>query len=161
MPCPYKLETRNWKLETNNSRGFNPRNEGVREATLHVRVVAVGVPGEIIFLHALGQLRRFPFELQRGFEPVAAGGDAVHALLIERKRKHIAAWHAVAGFGQQALNAARGVKAEIVAMRAPENLIDFGFELNIDGILCFFDYRIEDDEAAAVFQHPEHFTDDA
>jgi hypothetical protein len=37
-----------------------------------VRVVAVGVPGEIIFLHALGELRRFLFELQRGFEPVAA-----------------------------------------------------------------------------------------
>jgi len=51
---------------------LHARDQRVRKTALHVRVVAVGVPGEIIFLHALGELRRFLFELQRGFEPVAA-----------------------------------------------------------------------------------------
>ena len=41
----------------------------VGKTSFHVRVIAVGVPGEIIFLHALG---RFLFQFQRGFEPVAA-----------------------------------------------------------------------------------------
>ena len=91
------------------------------------------------------------WQFQRGFEPVTAGRDTVHPFLIETVRKNVAARHAITGFSQQMLNAARGVVTKVISMCAPKNLIDLRLELDIDGILGFFDDRIEHDEPAAVF----------
>jgi hypothetical protein len=62
---------------------LHTRDQCVRKPALYVHVIAVGVPGEIIFLHALGEFRGFFFQFQRGFEPVTAGGNTVHPFLIE------------------------------------------------------------------------------
>jgi len=69
-------------------------------------VIAVGVPAEVVFLHALGELWRFIFQFQGGLEPMAPGRDAVHAFLIERIRKHARARHAETGLGQPRQHAA-------------------------------------------------------
>ena len=54
-----------------------------------------------------------------------------------------------------------GVKAKALAMGAAKDLIDLGFQRHVDGIFRLFDDRIEDDEAAARFEHALDFTDDA
>ena len=54
-----------------------------------------------------------------------------------------------------------GVKAKALAMGAAKDLIDLGFERDVDGIFRLLDDRIEDDEAAAVLEHALHFADDA
>ena len=53
------------------------------------------------------------------------------------------------------------MKAEIIAVGAAEDLIDFRLERHVHGIFCLFDDRIEDHEPPAVFQHPQHFVHDA
>ena len=53
------------------------------------------------------------------------------------------------------------VKAKTVAMGAAKYLVDLGLQRHVDGILGFFDDRIEDDEAAAWFKHALDFADDA
>ena len=80
---------------------------------------------------------------------MAAGGDAVHAFLVERIGNHALARHAVTGLGQQTLDAADRVKAKALAMGAAKNLIDLGLQRHVDGVFRLFDDRIEDDEAAA------------
>src|SRR5215470_11161566 len=49
---------------------LHPANKSIREATFDVGVIAVGVPGKIVFLHPLCQLRRFFFQLLRRLAPV-------------------------------------------------------------------------------------------
>lgn len=49
------------------------------------------------------------------------------------------------------------MEAEIVAMRAPEHLIDLGLKSNVGGVLRVLDHGIEYHEPAAIFQHAEHF----
>jgi hypothetical protein len=126
-----------------------------------VSVVAVRVPGKIIFLHAFSQLRRFLFELKRRFQPMTAGRDSVHSFLVERVRQNIGAWDTIAGFRQQTLNAARGVKAKLRAVRAPEDLIDSCLQCGIHRVFGFFNNGIEHNEPAAALQHSHHLFNDA
>ena len=48
------------------------------------------------------------------------------------------------------------MEAKIVAMRAPEHLIDLGLKRNVGGVLRVLDHGIEYHESAAIFQHAEH-----
>ena len=48
------------------------------------------------------------------------------------------------------------MKAKVVAVGAAKDLVDLGFESDVDGVLGFFDDRIEHDETAAVLEHPQH-----
>jgi len=57
-----KLETRNSEPETNQLCWFDPGDYRIRKTSLHVGVVAVGVPGKIVFLHAFGELVREPVD---------------------------------------------------------------------------------------------------
>src|SRR5690242_21898308 len=66
-----------------NSRRLHSGDQRVRETSFHVRVIAVRMPCEIILLHALGQLWILLLNFQSRFEPMPAGGDAIHAFLIE------------------------------------------------------------------------------
>lgn len=124
-------------------------------------MIVVPVPGEIILLHALGQFRRFGFQLFGHFEPVTSGGNSVHAFLIERIRQNVGAGNAVAGLREQALDTARRMKAKIRAVRAPEHLIDFCLQGDVHRVFGFFDDRIENDESAAALQYPHDFLDHA
>ena len=49
------------------------------------------------------------------------------------------------------------MKAKVFAVGAAEHLVDLRFQRDIDGILGFLDDRIEDDEAATVLEHAQHF----
>ena len=62
---------------------FHPGDQRVGKCALHVRVIAVGMPGEIVLLHTFGQLRVFLFDFQGRFEPMPARWDVIHAFLIE------------------------------------------------------------------------------
>ena len=119
----------------------------------------MGMPGEIVLFHALGQFRIFLLNLQSRFEPVATGGNPIHSFLIERIGQNIRARHAVTRFGQQSLNAAGGVIAKIFAVGAAKNLVDFRFERDIHCILRFLDDGIDDDKTPAVLEHAQHFAD--
>lgn len=114
------------------------------------------VPGKVSFLHPFRQLGRIAFQFFGNLEPVAPGGDAVHPLLIERVRQKIAAGNAKTRLRQQPLDAARRVKAKIIAVGAAEHLIDLGLERHVHRVLRLFEYRIEHDKPPAVFQHPHH-----
>jgi hypothetical protein len=50
------------------------------------------------------------------------------------------------------------MKAKIIAVRAPEHLIDLGLESDIDGVLRVIDHRIENHEPTSIFQYPQHFS---
>ena len=92
---------------------------------------------------------------------MTAGGDALHSFLVEGVRNYINTRNAVTGFGQQSLNAARRMKAKIIAVGAAKHLVDLGFEGDIDRVFRFLDDRVEDDEPGAVFQYAQHFPDHA
>ena len=49
------------------------------------------------------------------------------------------------------------MKAKIIAVRAPEHLIDFCLKGDVDGVFRVLDHRIEDHEPAPIFQYAEHF----
>src|SRR6266508_5684584 len=53
------------------------------------------------------------------------------------------------------------MKTEVVAVGAPKHLIDLSLDLDVDGVLGLFDDRIQHDESAAVFQHPQNFPNHA
>ena len=51
-----------------------------------MRMIGVFMPGKIIFLHPLGEFRRFAFQFFGGFQPVAPGRNTIHPFLIEGVR---------------------------------------------------------------------------
>jgi hypothetical protein len=49
------------------------------------------------------------------------------------------------------------MKTKIIAVRAPEHLIDLGLKSDVDGVLGVLDHGVENHEPAPIFQHPQHF----
>jgi hypothetical protein len=49
------------------------------------------------------------------------------------------------------------MKAKVIAVRAPEHLIDLGLKSNVDGVLRFLDHGIEYHEPASIFQYAKYF----
>jgi hypothetical protein len=131
--------------------------QSVRKAPLDVDMVVVFVPREVILFQARRQFRRFGFQFLSGLQPVLAGGNAVHSLLIERVGQNVGARNAIASFCQQPLDTAGGVKPKIVAMRAPKHLINLSLKSNVDRVLRLLDHGVENHEPAPIFQHPQHF----
>jgi hypothetical protein len=131
--------------------------QSVRKAPLDVDMVVVFVPREVILFQARRQFRRFGFQFLSGLQPVLAGGNAVHSLLIERVGQNVGARNAIASFCQQTLNTAGSVKTKIVAMRAPKHLINLSLKSNVDRVLRLLDHGVENHEPAPIFQHPQHF----
>ena len=64
-------------------RGFDAGDQRIGKCALHVRVIAVRMPGEIILLHAVGEFRIFLLNFQGRFEPVPSRGDAIHPFLVK------------------------------------------------------------------------------
>jgi hypothetical protein len=131
--------------------------QSVRKAPLDVDMVVVFVPREVILFQARRQFRRFGFQFLSGLQPVLAGGNTIHSLLIERVRQNVGARNAIASFCQQPLDTAGGVKPKIVAMRAPKHLINLSLKSNVDRVLRLLDHGVENHEPAPIFQHPQHF----
>jgi hypothetical protein len=131
--------------------------QSVRKAPLDVDMVVVFVPREVILFQARRQFRRFGFQFLSGLQPVLAGGNAVHSLLIERVGQNVGARNAIASFCQQSLDTAGCVKPKIVAMRAPKHLINLSLKSNVDRVLRLLDHGVENHEPAPIFQHPQHF----
>jgi len=50
------------------------------------------------------------------------------------------------------------MKAKIIAVRAPEHLIDLCLKSDVDGVLCVLDHRIKNHEPTSIFQYPQHFS---
>jgi hypothetical protein len=136
---------------------LHPTDKGVRKAPLDVDMVVVFVPREVILFQARRQFRRFGFQFLSGLQPVLAGGNTIHSLLIERVRQNVGARNAIASFCQQPLDTAGGVKPKIVAMRAPKHLINLSLKSNVDRVLRLLDHGVENHEPAPIFQHPQHF----
>ena len=49
------------------------------------------------------------------------------------------------------------MKAKVIAVRAPEHLIDLGLNSNVDGVLRFLDHGVENHEPASIFQYAKYF----
>jgi hypothetical protein len=49
------------------------------------------------------------------------------------------------------------MKAKVIAVGAPEHLIDFRLKGDIDGVLRFLDHGVENHEPASIFQYAKHF----
>jgi hypothetical protein len=131
--------------------------QSVRKAPLDMDMVVVFVPREVILFQARRQFRRFGFQFLSGLQPVLAGGNTIHSLLIERVRQNVGARNAIASFCQQSLDTAGCVKPKIVAMRAPKHLINLSLKSNVDRVLRLLDHGVENHEPAPIFQHPQHF----
>src|SRR4051812_7881503 len=133
-----------------------PTDQCVGEAAFYMQRIAVFMPGEIILSQALGQIASLRLQFSGNIEPVSAGGNALHAFLIEGVRRDSGAPYAIARFRQEALDAACRMKAEIVTVGAAKHLVDFGVEGAVEGILRLLQDGVEDDEFAAVTQDTQH-----
>ena len=49
------------------------------------------------------------------------------------------------------------MKTKIVAMRAPEHLIDLSLKSDVDRVLGLLDHGVENHEPAPIFQNAKHF----
>src|SRR5262249_55221363 len=90
-------------------------------------------------------------------QPVLAGGNAVHSLLIERVGQNVGSGNAIASFCQQTLDTARSVKPKIIAMRATKHLINLGLKGDVDRVLRLLDHGVKNHEPAPIFQNANHF----
>src|SRR5262245_48578897 len=49
------------------------------------------------------------------------------------------------------------MKAKIIAVGAPEHLINFSLKSNVDRVLCLLDHGVKNHEPAPIFQNAKHF----
>ena len=90
------------------------------------------LPEKIVFLKALGQLWGLRLKFFGNLQPMTARGNSLHAVLVERVGYDIGSRNQIACIQQKTLDAARRVKAEIVAVRAAKYLVDFRLKSNVN-----------------------------